>query len=159
MIAHLEAGLRSFDRRMPEEINRLVTDVLADMLWTPSRDADRNLIREGVPPEKIHMVGNIMIDSLEMMRPKIEAQDAYRQLNLDAGQYGIVTLHRPSNVDDLDNLTQLCESLQTISQRLPLVFPVHPRTHKKMEQSRPDGGNARLQWTDHARAHALCRRS
>jgi UDP-N-acetylglucosamine 2-epimerase (non-hydrolysing) len=135
LIAHLEAGLRSYDRRMPEEINRLVTDVLADMLWTPSRDADRNLIREGVPAGKIHMVGNIMIDSLEMMRPKIEVQDAYLQLNLEAGHYGIVTLHRPSNVDDLDNLTQLCESLQTIARRLPLVFPVHPRTRKKMEQS------------------------
>src|SRR3990172_11153855 len=93
-VAHLEAGLRSFDRSMPEEINRLVTDVLADMLWTPSRDANENLIREGISPDKIHLVGNIMIDSLEMLRRKIEEQDTYSTFNVKAGEYGIVTMHR-----------------------------------------------------------------
>lgn len=133
-VAHLEAGLRSFDRRMPEEINRLVTDVLADILWTPSEDADENLLREGIPANKIQMVGNIMIDSLEMVRPSIEAQNAYQEMGLKSGGYGIVTLHRPSNVDDQNSLNQLCENLRDISESLPLVFPVHPRTRKKMEQ-------------------------
>jgi UDP-N-acetylglucosamine 2-epimerase (non-hydrolysing) len=94
-VAHLEAGLRSFDRSMPEEINRLVTDVLADMLWIPSRDASENLLKEGISPDKIHLVGNIMIDSFEMLRSKIESLDVCRTFGLDAGEYGIVTIHRP----------------------------------------------------------------
>jgi UDP-N-acetylglucosamine 2-epimerase (non-hydrolysing) len=135
LVAHLEAGLRSFDRSMPEEINRLVTDVLADMLWVPSRDAIDNLVREGVPEAKIKFVGNIMIDSLEMLRPKIEAQNTHVSLGLDAGGYGVVTLHRPSNVDDPNVLKTLCSSLQEISEKVPLVFPVHPRTRKKLEET------------------------
>ena len=98
-VAHLEAGLRSFDRTMPEEINRLVTGVLADMLWTPSKDANDNLLKEGISPDKINFVGNIMIDSLEMMRSKIESLDVFRTFGLNAGGYWIVTMHRPSNVD------------------------------------------------------------
>lgn len=136
LVAHLEAGLRSFDRSMPEEINRMVTDVLADMLWTPSKDADRNLLQEGVPDEKIQFVGNIMIDSLEMMRPEIDSRNTHRHLNLETGGYGVVTLHRPSNVDEPDHLENLCGSLREISEKLPLVFPVHPRTRKKMEETR-----------------------
>lgn len=135
LVAHLEAGLRSFDRRMPEEVNRLVTDALADMLWTPSRDAVENLLREGVPEAKIQFVGNIMIDSLEMLRGKIEAQSAHVSLGLAPGDYGVVTLHRPSNVDDAAVLKSLCSALQVISEKIPLVFPVHPRTRKKLEET------------------------
>lgn len=134
-VAHLEAGLRSFDRRMPEEINRLVTDALADYLWTPSRDADENLFREGVAKKKIQMVGNIMIDSLEMMKPKIEAQNTHQSLNLKPFDYGIVTLHRPSNVDDQEVLKTACSKLTKISATLPLVFPVHPRTRNKLNEN------------------------
>lgn len=131
--AHLEAGLRSFDRSMPEEINRLVTDALADLLWTPSADADENLIREGVSKEKIQRVGNIMIDSLEMLRDKIQNQTACSDLDLKPQQYGMVTLHRPSNVDDPEKLKQLCTTLIQISKKTPLAFPIHPRTRKNAE--------------------------
>ncbi|MDY7036194.1 MAG: UDP-N-acetylglucosamine 2-epimerase (non-hydrolyzing) [Thermodesulfobacteriota bacterium] len=133
-VAHLEAGLRSFDRSMPEEINRLVTDSLADILWTPSPDADDNLIGEGIWPEKIHRVGNIMIDSLEMLRDKIQKQDVYKEYGLTPGEYGLVTLHRPSNVDNHDILKGLCQLLTRISGTVPLIFPVHPRTRKNLEQ-------------------------
>ncbi|MDH5511907.1 MAG: UDP-N-acetylglucosamine 2-epimerase (non-hydrolyzing) [Gammaproteobacteria bacterium] len=135
MIAHLEAGLRSFDRSMPEEINRLATDVLADILWTPSPDADQNLLKEGVAPHKIVRVGNIMIDSLEMLRHKIEELSIHMDLGLTKKEYGVVTLHRPSNVDNPAVLQGLCESLNRISQMLPLVFPVHPRTRKNLEKT------------------------
>ena len=131
--AHLEAGLRSFDRTMPEEINRLATDALADLLWTPSADGDENLRREGVAPEKIERVGNIMIDSLEMLRSRIEAEKVYEQHGLAAGRYGLITLHRPSNVDDRGVLEQICGILSRITGKLPCVFPVHPRTRKNLE--------------------------
>lgn len=133
LVAHLEAGLRSFDRSMPEEINRLVTDALADILWTPSADADENLIREGVSNEKIQRVGNIMIDSLEMLRDKIQNQAAYSDLGLKPQQYGMVTLHRPSNVDSPKKLRQLFDHLSRISKKIPLVFPIHPRTRKNAD--------------------------
>ena len=132
-VAHLEAGLRSRDRRMPEEINRLVTDAVADILWTPSPDADENLAAEGVAPEKITRVGNIMIDSYELMRERIEASGERHRLGLDGRDYGVVTLHRPSNVDALAPLTSLVTQLTSIAARLPLVFPVHPRTRKNLE--------------------------
>ncbi len=132
-IAHLEAGLRSFDGTMPEEINRLVTDTLADILWTPSPDADDNLMLEGIARQKIKRVGNIMIDSLEMLRSTIEKQTACSEMGLNPGGYGLVTLHRPSNVDDPRIMPTLCHTLIRISQRIPLVFPVHPRTRKNME--------------------------
>lgn len=134
-VAHLEAGLRSFDRTMPEEINRLVTDVLADMHWTPSRDGSDNLIREGIAADKTHLVGNIMIDSLEMLRKKIEEQDTYSTFNLKAGEYGIVTMHRPSNVDDPIILRDICNILRDIAEKVPLIFPIHPRTRKKTEEN------------------------
>jgi UDP-N-acetylglucosamine 2-epimerase (non-hydrolysing) len=134
-VAHLEAGLRSFDRTMPEEINRLVTDVLSDLLWTPSRDADENLSSEGISRDKIQRVGNIMIDSLEMLREKIEKQNVYRSFGLQANGYGIVTLHRPSNVDDPATLRRFCSILSDLAETVPIVFPVHPRTRKRMEES------------------------
>ena len=134
-VAHLEAGLRSFDRSMPEEINRLVTDVLADILWTPSRDAVENLIKEGISQDKIKLVGNVMIDSLEMLREKIESQKTYLSFGLEAGNYGVVTLHRPSNVDDPAVLKKLCAILKEISEQVPLVFPIHPRTRRNMEEN------------------------
>lgn len=134
LIAHLEAGLRSFDRSMPEEINRLVTDALSDILWTPSPDADENLKREGVPIGKIHRVGNIMIDSLEMMRGRIEAQSVCGELGLKKGEFGVVTIHRPSNVDARKPLEQIFSALERISEKIPLVLPLHPRTRKRMEE-------------------------
>lgn len=132
-VAHLEAGLRSGDRRMPEEINRLVTDTLADILWTPSPDADDNLAAEGVAPEKITRVGNIMIDSYELMRERIDAGDQRRRLGMENHSYAVVTLHRPSNVDTPVPLTALVNQLISMAARLPLVFPVHPRTRKNLE--------------------------
>lgn len=135
MVAHLEAGLRSLDRRMPEEINRLVTDVLSDLLWAPSRDAVENLVNEGVSEKKIQLVGNIMIDSFEMLRGEIEAKNTHLSLGLEASGYAVVTLHRPSNVDDPNVLEALCDILQEISREVPLVFPVHPRTRKKLEET------------------------
>ena len=133
-VGHLEAGLRSFDRSMPEEINRLVTDALADILWTPSADGDENLLREGVSREKIQRVGNIMIDSLEMLRDKIQDQAAYSDFGLKPQQYGMVTLHRPSNVDAPKKLAKLFDLLSRISKKIPLVFPIHPRTRKSADQ-------------------------
>jgi len=135
LIAHLEAGLRSFDRTMPEEINRLLTDALADILWTPSHDADENLMREGISPKKIHRVGNIMIDSLEMLRERIQNQAAYNAFGLKPGDYGVITLHRPSNVDDQEVLKQICHTFMRMSQKIPLIFPIHPRTRKNLEQN------------------------
>ncbi|MBT8341611.1 MAG: UDP-N-acetylglucosamine 2-epimerase (non-hydrolyzing) [Desulfatitalea sp.] len=132
-VAHLEAGLRSFDRTMPEEINRIATDALADMLWTPSLDADENLLREGVDRSRIVRVGNIMIDSFEMLRPKIESVSVYKDFRLSQGQYGVVTLHRPANVDSESKLRKLCNTLQNISMQLKLIFPVHPRTLKNLK--------------------------
>jgi UDP-N-acetylglucosamine 2-epimerase (non-hydrolysing) len=132
LVAHLEAGLRSFDRTMPEEINRIVTDSIADILWTPSPDGDENLLREGVAAEKIERVGNIMIDSLEMMRGRIEREDALSRIGLKKSGYGLVTLHRPANVDNKETLITLCETLVRVSEYLPLVFPVHPRTRKNL---------------------------
>ncbi len=135
VVAHLEAGLRSFDRTMPEEINRIVTDSLADLLWTPSPDGDENLLNEGIDPSKIQQVGNIMIDSLEMLRPKILQEQAAKQYGFSKGDYGVITLHRPANVDNPKKLRQICEGIEEISQTLPLIFPVHPRTKKNIQQN------------------------
>jgi len=133
-VVHLEAGLRSGDRRMPEEINRLATDAICDVLWTPSPDADENLAREGVPASKIDRVGNIMIDSFEMMRSAIEADGTRLAMGLPAGGYAVVTLHRPSNVDTREALAPLVQQLVAVSMDLPLVFAVHPRTRRKLEE-------------------------
>jgi len=132
-VAHLEAGLRSFDRTMPEEINRLATDALADLLWTPSPDADENLRREGVPPARVERVGNIMIDTFEMMRPAIERAGTAASLNLAEQSYALVTMHRPSNVDTQSRLERVVEALCGVAHHLPVVFPVHPRTRGRLE--------------------------
>ena len=138
-VIHLEAGLRSRDRSMPEEINRIVTDSIADVLWTPSPDGDENLIAEGVAKGRITRVGNIMLDSFELVRPAVEAADVPGELGLERGAYGVVTLHRPSNVDDPAQLIRLVDALIEVQRRLPLVFPVHPRTAKSLRGALLDG--------------------
>lgn len=127
-VAHVEAGLRSFDRSMPEEINRLVTDQLADLLFTPSVDGNENLAREGIAPHKVHFVGNVMIDTLVRMLPAAKASGAL----LEDGPFVLVTLHRPGNVDDIPWLTEMLATLNVIGRRLPVLFPVHPRTRQRM---------------------------
>jgi UDP-N-acetylglucosamine 2-epimerase (non-hydrolysing) len=134
-VAHLEAGLRSGDRTMPEEVNRLVTDALADLLWTPSPDGDANLRREGIPDQKIERVGNIMLDAFELQRDKIEADQTSENLGLGGKKFGIVTLHRPSNVDDTNRLNALVSQLIRLSESVDLVFPVHPRTAKNLRKA------------------------
>lgn len=129
-VGHVEAGLRSFDWTMPEEINRVVTDRLADLLFTPSEDADVNLAREGVSPEKIHRVGNVMIDSLVRLLPV--AANVPRKGFPE--RYALVTLHRPSNVDDNESLKNILQSLVGISESLDVVFPVHPRTRQRIAE-------------------------
>jgi UDP-N-acetylglucosamine 2-epimerase (non-hydrolysing) len=144
-VAHLEAGLRSFDRTMAEEINRIVTDSISDLLWTPSEDADDNLIREGVARERIFRIGNIMIDAYEMLAPRIREAHSFFRFGLEHREYGIVTLHRPSNVDDPGKLTKLMEQLGAASMQIPLVFPVHPRTSGRLVGKRED---SRIIFTD-----------
>jgi len=131
-VAHLEAGLRSRDRTMPEEINRIVTDALGDLLWTPSPDADANLLAEGVSADRIARVGNIMIDSYEMLRPRIEASRSRDRFGLGAKQYGLVTLHRPVNVDNEAALRRVLTELAAVAHDIPLIFPVHPRTRERL---------------------------
>jgi UDP-N-acetylglucosamine 2-epimerase (non-hydrolysing) len=133
-VAHLEAGLRSGDRTMPEEINRIVTDAISDLLWTPSVDADLNLQREGVSADKIERVGNIMIDTLEIMREAIVERRMFADLGLAPRTFGVVTLHRPANVDERESLSGILSELRTISRCLPLVFPVHPRTRARLAE-------------------------
>jgi UDP-N-acetylglucosamine 2-epimerase (non-hydrolysing) len=125
-VAHVEAGLRSNDRTMPEEINRIVTDALADVLFTTSRDADENLKREGVDPSKIHFVGNVMIDTLLKHREKALS------LGKRAESYALVTLHRPSNVDDPAVFGEILASLREIAEEMTVIFPIHPRTAKRI---------------------------
>jgi UDP-N-acetylglucosamine 2-epimerase (non-hydrolysing) len=132
-VVHLEAGLRSGDRRMPEEINRLVTDAICDVYWTPSPDADVHLRREGVDMAKVDFVGNIMIDSYELMREAIAADPTRAGMGLAGVPYGVVTLHRPSNVDTEAALRPLVAQLVAVSARLRLVFAVHPRTRKRLQ--------------------------
>jgi len=133
-VAHLEAGLRSGDRTMPEEINRIVTDAVADLLWTPSADGDEHLLAEGVPAERIERIGNVMIDSFEHLRPAIEAAGAAAELGLAPRGYALVTLHRPSNVDDPVTLRHLLDQLAALAADLAVVFTVHPRTAARLEE-------------------------
>jgi UDP-N-acetylglucosamine 2-epimerase (non-hydrolysing) len=133
--AHVEAGLRSFDRTMPEEINRMVTDILCELLFTTSPEARDNLLREGVDPRKIHFVGNVMIDSLRFYAEAAEKSTILETLGLEKRAYGLVTLHRPSNVDDAFQLVRLVRVLSDIGAECPLIFPVHPRTRHVMERA------------------------
>lgn len=135
-VAHVEAGLRSFDRCMPEEINRVATDAIADLLLTPSADADANLRREGVPEEKIRRVGNVMIDTLRRQLPFAARSPILETFGLAPRRYAVVTLHRPSNVDDEPTLRGVLSSLAKLAQTLPVVFPVHPRTRQKLASLR-----------------------
>ncbi|HEY0429546.1 MAG TPA: UDP-N-acetylglucosamine 2-epimerase (non-hydrolyzing) [Pyrinomonadaceae bacterium] len=133
-VVHVEAGLRSRDRTMPEEINRILTDAISDLLLTTSQDADENLKNEGVAAEKIRFVGNVMIDSLFYNLKKAESSTVREDLNLDGKEYAVVTLHRPSNVDERETLSGLLAALAEIGERLPVIFPVHPRTKTRIEE-------------------------
>jgi UDP-N-acetylglucosamine 2-epimerase (non-hydrolysing) len=133
-VAHVEAGLRSRDRTMPEEINRIVTDRLSDVLLTPSPDGTENLLAEGVPHEKIHLVGNIMIDSLLRHLPLATLDRVRKSIPVEDGGYAVLTLHRPSNVDDIDVFRRILAAIATIAEQLPVVFPVHPRTRQRMRE-------------------------
>jgi len=130
-VGHVEAGLRSFDRSMPEEINRLVTDQLADLLFTPSADGDENLAREGVAKEKVFLVGNVMIDTLIRFLPKADEMYPKLKSELSLDSFGLITLHRPSNVDEESTFLPMLQVLDSLSKELPLIFPVHPRTRQK----------------------------
>jgi len=132
-VAHVEAGLRSRDRTMPEEINRLLTDQIADLLFTPSPDADENLVAEGIPRERIRFVGNVMIDSLQKNLTKARELQTRQKLGLN-GDYALLTLHRPSNVDMRASFEPILDALEAISAKLPIVFPVHPRTRKTIAE-------------------------
>ncbi|RKZ01147.1 MAG: UDP-N-acetylglucosamine 2-epimerase (non-hydrolyzing) [Candidatus Hydrothermota bacterium] len=133
-VAHVEAGLRSFDRTMPEEINRIVTDILSDLLFTTERDAIENLRREGIPDEKIHFTGNVMIDTLLTFADKARKSDITERLGLSDRNYAVLTLHRPSNVDVPEVFDGILEALAEVSKNIPVVFPVHPRTKKRLAE-------------------------
>lgn len=132
-VAHVEAGLRSFDRTMPEEINRILTDTISDLLFTTERSADDNLLREGIVKEKIHFVGNVMIDTLIKHKTRAAKSDVLSRMGIPMKSYGLVTLHRPSNVDHRDTLEGILCALKEISQKIPIVFPCHPRTREKIK--------------------------
>jgi UDP-N-acetylglucosamine 2-epimerase (non-hydrolysing) len=133
-VAHVEAGLRSRDRRMPEEVNRVVTDTLSEYLFASEPSGVENLLAEGVPEERVHLVGNVMIDTLLRFRDKAAQTDILPRLQLSPGSYAVVTLHRPSNVDEPAQLQGLLQVLARLAERLPVVFPVHPRTSVKMDE-------------------------
>src|SRR5438445_3811755 len=133
-VAHVEAGLRSRDRSMPEEINRLLTDQIADLLLTPSPDADANLRGEGIPTERIRFVGNIMIDSLLSNLDRANSSTVRTDLGLAKSAFAVLTLHRPSNVDDAAPFARIIDALEEISARLPVIFSVHPRTRRMVDE-------------------------
>jgi UDP-N-acetylglucosamine 2-epimerase (non-hydrolysing) len=143
-IAHVEAGLRSFDRCMPEEINRIVTDILAEHLFVTEPSGVQNLLAEGIPQRKIHLVGNVMIDTLMRFRDKATASDILDRLALMPRKYAVVTLHRPSNVDDHQKLAGLLSMLGEIGRRIPVVFPVHPRTRQRIPGDALEGSRVIL---------------
>jgi UDP-N-acetylglucosamine 2-epimerase (non-hydrolysing) len=134
-VAHVEAGLRSFDRTMPEEINRVLTDQVSDLLFTTEASAEGNLRREGINPSKVHFVGNVMIDTLLTHRGRARELDVPQRYGLSPRGYGLLTLHRPSNVDDSTVFERLIEGVGTIARELPIIFPVHPRTRPVVERS------------------------
>ena len=134
-VAHVEAGLRSFDRTMPEEINRLLTDAISDVLLVTERSGMENLAREGVDPSRVFMTGNVMIDTLIRSREKARASDVTARLGVSPREFGVLTLHRPSNVDDPAKLAPLLDALTDVAKECTLVFPVHPRTRQKMKDA------------------------
>ncbi len=133
-LAHVEAGLRSFDRTMPEEINRLVTDALSDLLFVSEKSGVVNLLRESAPPERVHFVGNVMIDTLLTHRERARRTGAIAARGLAAGGYALLTLHRPSNVDDPSRFEPLMDAISALAAELPVVFPVHPRTKGVLDE-------------------------
>ena len=145
-MAHVEAGLRSFDPTMPEETNRRVTDILSDLLFIHSPEARDNLIAEGVEESKIHFTGNVMIDSLRFYAADAEKSLILKELGLEGTRYGLVTLHRPSNVDDAAILAPMMDALSEVGRSCPLIFPVHPRTRAVIERIglEPDEARIRL---------------
>ena len=146
-VAHVEAGLRSFDRGMPEEINRVLTDAISRWLFVSERSGVENLKKEGVPDDRIFFVGNVMIDTLLAARPRIEQARVLEELNLDRNSYAVVTLHRPSNVDDPKVLGGILDALEQLQREMPVVFPVHPRTRKAMN-GRAGGAMPNLRLTE-----------
>jgi UDP-N-acetylglucosamine 2-epimerase (non-hydrolysing) len=134
-VAHVEAGLRSFDRTMPEEINRLLTDQISDLLFTTEASAEHNLRREGIEPSKIHFVGNVMIDTLLSHRERARGMNVPAKFGMDHGEYGLLTLHRPSNVDEASVFDRLMRGVGAICSEIPIVFPVHPRTRPTVARS------------------------
>ncbi|OGP87961.1 MAG: UDP-N-acetylglucosamine 2-epimerase [Deltaproteobacteria bacterium RBG_16_48_10] len=143
-VGHVEAGLRSFDRTMPEEMNRLLTDQIADLLFTPSEDADENLLREGISREKITLVGNVMIDTLVHLLPKALDRWSIQSSSWSLERFGLVTLHRPSNVDHPGKISSIMKTLIEIGDLLPLVFPIHPRTRQRLEDLKLLNQNSRV---------------
>lgn len=138
-VAHVEAGLRSSDWRMPEEVNRVLTDRISDLLLTPSRDALPNLRAEGIPESRVAFVGNVMIDTLLAQLPRARQLDVPGGLGLRKGRYVVATLHRPSNVDDPESLRAVLEALAAVAEQMPVVLPIHPRTRKHAEAFELDG--------------------
>ena len=134
-VAHVEAGLRSFDWEMPEEINRLVTDRLSSLLFTPSRDGDENLLKEGRPAEAIHFVGNVMVDTLLRFRDKAARSDVLSRIGVAAGEYAVLTLHRPRNVDTREAFSGMLDAFAEIAGRVPIVYPMHPRSRKTLTEA------------------------
>ena len=132
-LIHVEAGLRSFDRTMPEEINRVLTDSISDLLFVTEQSAIDNLTREGIDPEKVYFVGNVMIDTLLANREKAKKSDVLNQLQLEVRKYGVITLHRPSNVDDKEKLCEIISAFKKIQKELKLIFPAHPRTRDNIK--------------------------
>ncbi len=143
-VGHVEAGLRSFDRTMPEEMNRLLTDQIADLLFTPSKDANENLLREGIAREKIFLVGNVMIDTLVHLLPRAMERWKILHSSWKLDRFGLVTLHRPSNVDHPEKIVSLMDSLMEVGDLLPLIFPIHPRTRRRLEDLKLLNQNSRV---------------
>jgi UDP-N-acetylglucosamine 2-epimerase (non-hydrolysing) len=153
-VAHVEAGLRSFDRRMPEEINRLLTDAISDYLFTTEESARQNLEREGIPADKIYFVGNVMIDTLLKHCRQAEDSPILQRLGLaDGRDYAVLTLHRPSNVDFEDTLKRILTALHQVARHIPVIFPVHPRTGKRIQQFGLEG---LLSWLNPGSRSAPC---
>jgi UDP-N-acetylglucosamine 2-epimerase (non-hydrolysing) len=146
-VAHVEAGLRSFDRTMPEELNRLAVDALATWLFTPSADADENLLAEGTHPSRIHLVGNIMVDSLRESLPRASDLQVLERLGI-AEPFGVVTLHRPALVDNQHRMKAVLDALRDIARSLPLLFPVHPRTRARIGDAVDTSSSAGIRFID-----------